>query len=538
MLFFHKRSKTPDPQEEKMSNPWEEDRKFYQSTIEKLTANKTLIYADLGSAVARQAKDDPTVLSPYPTQAAALNDIKQETEMLRKRIAQAESVIQHRDVSWTEICQCGTYCTRSAKFCPNCSRPVFRNNTESAISNADPSQRKDHHRKSIHRALTGLQSLPAIPASRAAVESSRHFAYESAVHILSGETNICYSPVSLEMALLIAMQGAGGNTLTQLQKALACKALSEQDLASIYRSIVGRREGESQFDAANSLWIPQILHVNNEYIDATKRLYDTQVKQVKKFDKETNIAINNWIKEETRSLLNPKLVIPSSTQLVIINTLYADGRWSSPFRDTKQAEFHSLGEQTTIIDFMDKTFDIDGHEDDPVAYAKGNGWQRVDIAFDNGGCMKILLPDDNMQFRRLRAKAPKLREAFNASPTVRKDAIIRVQLPKFDIDGFFGDEMIQTLESMGITDAFNQRKADFSALSDAPLFISKILQGTHIEVAEEGAKAAAYTAIMMEPSCSAPRPVERIDFIVDHPFLFELDSPDGLPLFIGSVTKL
>ena len=169
------------------------------------------------------------------------------------------------------------------------------------------------------------------------------------------------------MALLIAMQGAGGNTLAQLQRALACTALSEQDLASIYRSIVGKRKGKSQFDAANSLWIPQDLHVNSEYIDATKRLYDTQVKQVEGFNEKTNTAINNWIKKETRSLLNPELVIPSSTKLVIINTLYADGRWRSPFRDTKQAEFHSPTKQTTIIDFMDKTFDIDGHEDDPVA---------------------------------------------------------------------------------------------------------------------------------------------------------------------------
>ena len=188
---------------------------------------------------------------------------------------------------------------------------------------------------------------------------------------------------------------------------------------------------------------------------------------------------------------------------------------------------------------MDKTFDIDGHEDDPVAYAKGDGWQRADIAFDNGGCMKILLPDDNARFKRLRAKASKLRDAFNASPTVQNDTKIHVQLPKFDIDSFFDKEMIQTLQAMGITDAFNQRKADFSTLSDTPLLISKILQGTHIEVSEEGAKAAAYTVIMMEPPiCPAPKPVKWIDFIVDHPFLFELDSPDGLPLFIGAVTEL
>lgn len=532
--FFANGVKRQPHRKRKISNSWEEEKKFYQSTIEKLTANKVLIYANLGSAVARQAKDDPTVLSPYPTQTAALNDIERETEALKKRIEQAENTIRYWGDSWTKICSCGARYPQSAEFCCVCGAPIHQSGTNEAADNVSGSRRDDNR-----HASADLRGLLAIKASHAAVESSRHFAYESAIHILAAESNICYAPASLEMALLIAMQGARGNTFAQLQRALACKALSEQDLASIYQSIVGKHEGKSQFDAANSLWIPQNLRVNSKHIDATKRLYDTQVKQIKEFDEETNTAINNWIKEGTRSLLNPGLVIPPSTKLVIINTLYADGRWRSPFRDTKPAEFHSLREQTTIIDFMDKTFDIDGHEDDPVAYAKGNGWQRADIAFDNGGCMKILLPDDNMRFRRLRTKAPKLREAFNASPTVRKDAVIHVQLPKFDIDGFFDDEMTQTLKSMGITDAFNQRKADFSALSDTPLFISTILQGTHIEVAEEGAKAAAYTVMTTCAAiCPSPKPVERIDFIVDHPFLFELDSPDGLPLFIGSVTEL
>lgn len=177
---------------------------------------------------------------------------------------------------------------QSAGFCCVCGAPIHRGDTNKTAD--DVSSLKS----AGNRALTGLQSLPAIPATRAAMESSRHFAYESAIYILASESNICYSPVSLEMALLIAMQGAGGNTLAQLQRVLACTALSEQDLASIYRSIVGKRKGKSQFDAANSLWIPQDLHVNSEYIDATKRLYDTQVKE---FDGETNTAINNWIKK-------------------------------------------------------------------------------------------------------------------------------------------------------------------------------------------------------------------------------------------------
>ena len=117
MLFFRKRSKTPDPQEGKMSNPWEKEKKSYQSTIEKLVARKADIYAHLGAAIAYQAKDDPAVLLPYPIQAAALNDIEQKTEAFRKRMAQAESIIQHEEVPWTEICSCGARCPQSAGFC-------------------------------------------------------------------------------------------------------------------------------------------------------------------------------------------------------------------------------------------------------------------------------------------------------------------------------------------------------------------------------------------------------------------------------------
>lgn len=109
-----------------MSNPWEKEKKSYQSTIEKLTANKVLIYANLGSAVARQAKDDPTVLSPYPTQAAALNDIERETEALKKRIEQAENTIRYGGDSWTKICSYGARYPQSAEFCCVCGAPIHQ----------------------------------------------------------------------------------------------------------------------------------------------------------------------------------------------------------------------------------------------------------------------------------------------------------------------------------------------------------------------------------------------------------------------------
>ena len=151
MLFFRKRSKTPDPQEGKMSNPWEKEKKSYQSTIEKLVARKADIYAHLGAAIAYQAKDDPAVLLPYPIQAAALNDIEQKTEAFRKRMAQAESIIQHEEVPWTEICSCGARCPQSAGFCCVCGAPIHRSDTNKTAD--DVSSLKS----AGNRALTGLQ---------------------------------------------------------------------------------------------------------------------------------------------------------------------------------------------------------------------------------------------------------------------------------------------------------------------------------------------------------------------------------------------
>ena len=44
---------------------------------------------------------------------------------------------------------------------------------------------------------------------------------------------------------------------------------------------------------------------------------------------------------------------------------------------------------------------------------------------------------------------------------------------------------------MGLIDAFNV--ADFSAMTDGALFISRVIQKAYIEVKEEGSEAAAVT---------------------------------------------
>lgn len=54
-----------------------------------------------------------------------------------------------------------------------------------------------------------------------------------------------------------------------------------------------------------------------------------------------------------------------------------------------------------------------------------------------------------------------------------------------------------------------------------------------MSIDEKGVTAAAFTLILR---CGASMPPdERIEFVLDRPFVFVVESQDGLPLFAGTV---
>ena len=53
---------------------------------------------------------------------------------------------------------------------------------------------------------------------------------------------------------------------------------------------------------------------------------------------------------------------------------------------------------------------------------------------------------------------------------------------------------------------------------------------------EEGVKAAAYTAELLYGSAMLP-PDEKMDFVLDRPFMFVIRSAEGIPLFVGIVER-
>ncbi|KAF5925009.1 hypothetical protein HPG69_008685, partial [Diceros bicornis minor] len=100
-------------------------------------------------------------------------------------------------------------------------------------------------------------------------------------------------------------------------------------------------------------------------------------------------------------------------------------------------------------------------------------------------------------------------------PDMMDEEEVEVFLPRFKLEENY--DMEDVLRSLGMTDAFEQTKADFSGMSSRrDLYLSKVVHRSFVEVNEEGTEAAAATAAIMMMRCI--RIIPR--FCADHPFLF------------------
>uniref|UniRef100_A0A8D2NK09 Serpin B6 n=1 Tax=Zosterops lateralis melanops TaxID=1220523 RepID=A0A8D2NK09_ZOSLA len=113
-------------------------------------------------------------------------------------------------------------------------------------------------------------------------------------------------------------------------------------------------------------------------------------------------------------------------------------------------------------------------------------------------------------------------------PKMMDSTEVMLCLPRFKLEEDY--DLKPFLRSMGMSDAFDLGKADFSGISSGKeLVLSEVVHKSFVEVNEEGTEAAAATGVVA--NCCAMRVVE---FTADHPFLFFIrHNKTGSILFCG-----
>ena len=111
---------------------------------------------------------------------------------------------------------------------------------------------------------------------------------------------------------------------------------------------------------------------------------------------------------------------------------------------------------------------------------------------------------------------------------------VQAAIPKFESE--YSLTMNDILIEMGMQDAFDAVKADFSGIGTAEdhLVIDSVIHKTFISVEEQGTKAGAATVVAVAESAAEPQELMKV--YLDRPFVYMLiDCENKLPFFIGTM---
>ena len=362
------------------------------------------------------------------------------------------------------------------------------------------------------------------------------FGYATASRaLLDGDTSGCFSPLSLYQALAILTDGAAGQTQAELLSLLGIGDLDTlQDQAGrLYR----RNYFDNEVDKlviSNSLWLDETaadgapVSYDQQWVLNAAANYGADVYQAEFSEAETAQALGAWIAEKTGGFLSPSpqaLNLSSDTLLAIVNTLWYKSQWQTEF-DTEQtapADFTTDSGETVQADFMHRI-------DEMGSYIETDAYTKSDLSLSNGR-MIFVLPKEGVDVDSLLTE-DKLWEVFENGDY--SSAQVNWSIPKFETNVTY--DLKDMLMDLGVTSAFDDTSADFSGISDTPLFVGTVQQGTHIALNEEGVEAASYTMIGMEAGAAEPDEEPKIvEMNLNRPFIYLITANDGSTLFIGVV---
>jgi serpin B len=381
---------------------------------------------------------------------------------------------------------------------------------------------------------------PQVPEANLTVleNGNRAFALALYQQLTSQNGNLFYSPYSISLALAMTYAGARGDTETQMAQALhfelaqadlhpAFNALS-QALADSSKNTEDQQGEPLTLNIANALWGQQGFSFQSDFLDTLAQNYGAGMQEVDFSNPEqARTKINDWVAEQTNQKIKdliPDGVLNDITRLVLTNAIYFKANWQYPFEKTYTAkgDFTLLNGDKVQVDMM--------HESESLPYAKGSGYQALELPYaGETASMLVLLPDEGKFQEFERALSTR---AINTIQANLEQNSVQLSLPKFKIEASFG--LNQALSALGMTLAFDPNRADFSGMTGTPdLFISDVIQKAYVNVNEEGTEAAAATAVIMKLTSLPANPVIMN---VDRPFIFLiLDKQTDTILFMGRV---
>lgn len=355
-------------------------------------------------------------------------------------------------------------------------------------------------------------------------------------HSLYDGNTMLISPLSISLALSMTACGADGETEKQMTSTLGFTEYSSEEVAGYYKKMVEALKGmdkKTTLEIANSIWISKYLNVRKDFVSIVKDNFASEERTVDFRDPSVVSQINKWCSDNTHGNI-AEIVKDISPEMVmaLVNALYFNGKWGFEFDGkTKKEDFRTISGSKVKHEMMSASSSL--------FYASGDGWSMVNLPYGNGAFrMSVILPPSEMKFD----DAAKSLDAdrFSKLSAMAGSHPVNLKMPQFKHE--YSVELKNVLIALGMVDAFNPDKADFTKMADVSLgdiSIGTVKHKTFIDVNTKGTEAAAVTYVgMMAYASVAPVKNDPIDFIADRPFFYIIsESSTGSILFLGQKTN-
>ncbi len=342
--------------------------------------------------------------------------------------------------------------------------------------------------------------------------------------------NSLISPLSVYLALAMAANGAGGETLEAFEQVLG-DGISLEDINVQAYSLLSRLcyENQETLKINNSVWFDKRRcgNVYSKFIQKNADYYRADAFQLNFSNESKSLEqMNQWVADKLQSDDNEMVKeLETDAAMLLINTILFESKWKTTYYDPIKAPFQNAD------DTWVKTYMLKG-EKQYIENENATGF--ISPYKDERFSFVALLPNEGTSLDEYVANLTG--EEFLDIVNLESEKTCLSYLPEFSYN--YENELSGALKNMGLEAAFSDN-SDFSNLSNKGkgIYIGKVEHQTFIQLDTEGTKAGAVTVEKL-----FTRGGERTGghyVFLNRPFLYAIiDNETKLPVFLGTVNQL
>ncbi|MBQ6165726.1 MAG: hypothetical protein IJK23_14745 [Clostridia bacterium] len=349
--------------------------------------------------------------------------------------------------------------------------------------------------------------------------------------VIRGENNEVFSPATVYGLLLILDGCAKISVQTELERLLDIEKGDAAEIAQTLRECLNRITPEGSSYLSFSAWVDEKLDVDCEKYEKFCRDLSVHGYRCEFSDPETSRAIGQWIADRTKGMLERAPQSDPEEVVKLCSALYFKAGWIEKFhrRDNERRTFHTGDGRKIDCEFMTKTRD--------TYLFFGDRFTACKLLLNDESSMSFLLPAPDCSPADLLNEPAALDFILTGFAPRKTEYHLTYKIPKFEVSA--KNDLIRSLRSLGLENVFRSAypTIDFVRRNyddDNRMYISGVEESAKLKIDEDGVCGVSVAELCF--CLGIPPELEDREFILDRPFVFSVNGPGDLPLFVGTIT--